>query len=67
LWHKISDEKPPCGERMPLRMGKLPPRVVGCVTQWIESLARDASVDRDSAPIDASPRGASDATDAARD
>jgi hypothetical protein len=45
LWHKVVDSKPPCGERMPMRLGALPSSVVSCFTDWIRALPADASAD----------------------
>lgn len=38
LWHKINDDEPPCGERMPFGLGRLPDSVLECVMGWILSL-----------------------------
>ena len=45
LWHKVADSTPPCGERMPMRLGALPSSVVSCFTDWIRDLSADASTD----------------------
>ncbi|HVU00738.1 MAG TPA: hypothetical protein VHE30_03270 [Polyangiaceae bacterium] len=42
LVRKISDDHPPCGERMPFGLGELPPRVVACVTDWIRGIPEPA-------------------------
>jgi hypothetical protein len=55
LYHKVADEKPPCGDRMPSGLGALPASVQACFSGWIESLGADASSD---ASTDASRPGA---------
>ncbi len=39
LWRKLADPVPPCGERMPLGLGRLPDSVLECVRGWIASLS----------------------------
>jgi hypothetical protein len=42
LWRKLTEEKPPCGVRMPMAMAPLPDRLLACIEEWIRSLELDA-------------------------
>jgi hypothetical protein len=49
LWQKLAAVTPPCGERMPFGLGRLPDAVLACVSGWIASLspgAADAAAQR---------------------
>jgi hypothetical protein len=38
FWRKLDDAVPPCGEAMPLGLGRLPAPVLECIRGWIVSL-----------------------------
>jgi hypothetical protein len=38
FWRKLDDAVPPCGEAMPLGLGRLPEPVLACIRGWIVSL-----------------------------